>query len=147
MAFEVDLAPNVVQALERRSAELRIAPERLVHGLIETALTRLTEFEVEVLSLTAQSLTVAEIARRLDISPQAVTVHLASAIDRLGQSGSRQESPVQPEAAPDEDSKAMSPTEIVQAWRSEGVIGSRPDIEDSAKLARELREKAQRRHR
>jgi hypothetical protein len=36
-------------------------------------------------------------------------------------------------------------SDLVSLWRSEGLIGSRPDIEDSQAHARFLREQAQRR--
>lgn len=40
-----------------------------------------------------------------------------------------------------------SGAELVDYWRREGVIGSRPDIEDSQAHARELRRRAERRTR
>lgn len=36
-------------------------------------------------------------------------------------------------------------SELVEYWRTEGLIGSRSDIEDSQRHARELRENAERR--
>jgi hypothetical protein len=44
-------------------------------------------------------------------------------------------------------SLARTGKELVDYWRKEGLIGSRPDITDSSAHARMLREKAQRRSR
>lgn len=44
-----------------------------------------------------------------------------------------------PEAA------VRSGTELVRYWQSEGVIGSRPELDDSPVRARQLREQAERR--
>ena len=42
-------------------------------------------------------------------------------------------------------SSIPSGAELVSYWRAEGVIGSRPDLDDSQAEARRLREHAQRR--
>lgn len=42
---------------------------------------------------------------------------------------------------------ARSDAELVAIWESEGLIGSRPDIQDPVRYARELRERSQNRHR
>ncbi len=47
------------------------------------------------------------------------------------------------EAAPSR--AALSGAEVVEFWRAEGLIGTRPDIADSQAEARRLREQAQRR--
>lgn len=39
-----------------------------------------------------------------------------------------------------------SGSELVEYWRREGVIGSRPDIIDSAAHARQIRRQAEKRH-
>ncbi len=39
----------------------------------------------------------------------------------------------------------MSPAQIMDYWEREGLVGWRDDVEDSAVLAREIRDKAQRR--
>ncbi len=57
------------------------------------------------------------------------------ALRRLG------EEPVSAETIP------KNGAELVAYWRQEGVIGSRPDIEESQAYARELRRQAERRSR
>lgn len=47
----------------------------------------------------------------------------------------------------DAKSPPSSGAELVAYWRREGVIGSRPEIEDSQAHARQIRHKAQRRTR
>ncbi len=42
--------------------------------------------------------------------------------------------------------RPASGAELVAFWRREGVIGSRPDIEDSQAHARRIRHHAERRH-
>ncbi len=51
------------------------------------------------------------------------------------------EAPVAAEASPRDGA------ELVAYWRREGVIGSRPDIQDSQAHAREIRRQAERRAR
>jgi hypothetical protein len=45
------------------------------------------------------------------------------------------------------DEAPLSGAELVEYWKREGIIGSRPDIEDPAAFARELRERNQNRTR
>ena len=45
------------------------------------------------------------------------------------------------------DAQPMTGAELVAYWEREGIIGSRPDIEDAVKFARELRERTQNRSR
>ena len=47
---------------------------------------------------------------------------------------------------PRTDQGPASGAELVAFWRREGVIGSRPDIEDSQAYARRIRHQAERRH-
>lgn len=46
---------------------------------------------------------------------------------------------------PKTESQPTSGAELVAFWRREGVIGSRPDIQDSQAHAREIRRRAERR--
>ena len=48
---------------------------------------------------------------------------------------------------PKAEARPATGTELVAFWRREGVIGSRPDIEDSQAHARRIRHRAERRPR
>ena len=48
---------------------------------------------------------------------------------------------------PKAESQPTKGAELVAYWRREGVIGSRPDIDDSQTHAREIRRRAERRTR
>jgi len=50
-------------------------------------------------------------------------------------------------AAPMNERKPMTGAELVAYWEREGLIGTRPDIEDSQSHAREIRRKAEHRDR
>jgi hypothetical protein len=50
-------------------------------------------------------------------------------------------------ASRDGASRVQTGAELVEYWRREGVIGSRPDVADSQSHAREIRDAAQRRQR
>jgi hypothetical protein len=45
------------------------------------------------------------------------------------------------------DPKPQSGAELIAYWQGEGLIGTRPDIEDAPEHARALREKAEKRER
>ena len=44
-----------------------------------------------------------------------------------------------------EENRPKTGRELVQYWRAEGLIGTRPDIPDSQQYARQLREQGERR--